>query len=69
MAFKTIQDGNFLLSNDDYCDMQEAICNISNYLEIIDDYCEQNADNCKIYPLLMVIEHLKIEKKRITSKF
>ncbi len=69
MVFKATSEDNFLIPNEEYSDLQDAIFNIISYLEIIEDYCEQNMEYSKIYPLLIMFKHLNEEKKRITSKF
>ena len=64
---KRNSDNNYEMTEEQYVEIQEAMCNISALLDIMHDYCHHNAENVKICPLITMVEHLILEKKKITG--
>lgn len=57
------------MTEEQYDEIQDAMCNIGILLDIMKDYCEYNAEKPKICPLITMVEQLQVEKRRITNKF
>jgi len=58
-----------MLTKKQWDKIQETMDNICIYMDIMYDYCNHNIENVKIYPLITLIEQIKLETKKITDKF
>jgi len=63
------ETGVYEMPEEIYDEMQEAAYNTEHFLEIAKDYCDFNMETEKIAHLLVLIEMLRNEFKRITDKF
>jgi len=62
-------NNNYEMTEEQFDEIQDAMCNIGSLLDIMKDYCEYNAEKAKICPLIKMVEYIQSEKRRITNKF
>ncbi len=61
--------GNYIMTENEYFEIQNAISNITNLTNILHVYFEYNCEDIKINPLLILSEQIKLECTKITEKF
>ena len=70
MEIIKMKDECYEMTEEQYFTIQDAMCSISNLIEIMNGYCENNFENIKeIGPLLTIISQIKVEGRRITGLF